>query len=63
MWRNLTFKLDKKEWDYWNAILLAFRTSECKMKSNFIYYDFEKALINAIRDQFIKVEIIGCLFY
>ena len=55
--------LGQTEWDYWDAVHLAFRISLCKMSPKCIYCDFEKALINAIRSQFPKAEIIGCLFH
>ena len=55
--------LGQTEWDYWDAIHLAFRITHCKMNPKYIYCDFEKALINAVRNQFRDAIIIGCLFH
>lgn len=50
-------------WDYWDAIHLAIRMSECKIDPIAICCDFEKALMNAARQQFSKVSIAGCSFH
>ena len=53
----------KNQWDYWDAIHLAIRMAECKIDPVSVCCDFEKALINAVQEQFRRVPIIGCLFH
>ena len=53
----------KTEWEYWDAIHFTFRLAGCKIKSSYVYCDFEKALINAVSEQFNDAYIVGCLFH
>ena len=54
---------DKSTWSYWHFIHLCFVLSNTKLLPSTITCDFEKALISSCREQFPKVQIIGCLFH
>ena len=53
----------RTQWEYWDALHFACRMAGCKLKPSHVYYDFEKALINAVREYFPDSYIVGCLFH
>ncbi|OWZ17041.1 hypothetical protein PHMEG_0009075 [Phytophthora megakarya] len=54
---------DKSEWTYWSTLHCVQAATEMTMDVGTVFYDFEKGLINTVRDQFPEADIIGCLFH
>lgn len=54
---------NKHEWTYWNFLNLVLIGTEMKFDPQTITMDFEKALQNAVKDQFPCANRIGCLFH
>ena len=55
--------MDKSEWTYWNLLHLILVVSELKFDPATVTTDFERPLMNAVRDQFRDAQQVGCLFH
>ena len=53
----------RTQWEYWDALHFACRMAGYKLKPSHVYCDFEKGLINAVRECFPDACIVGCLFH
>jgi hypothetical protein len=54
---------NKNEWTYWHLIHLVLVACELKFDPMTITTDFERPLMNAIKDQLRDAQQIGCLFH
>lgn len=53
----------KTEWCYWVAINYVLIATQLKLEPASVTCDFERALINAVQDQFPTASLVGCLFH
>ncbi|KAG3068299.1 hypothetical protein PI125_g23447 [Phytophthora idaei] len=53
----------KSEWSWWHCLHCVQVTTGMNMQPGTITCDYERAVINAVRDQFPDSKIVGCLFH
>jgi hypothetical protein len=53
----------KTQWTYWNALNEIIVSLGGKISVSQVHCDFEKGLINAIREIFPEARVVGCLFH
>ena len=55
--------MNKTEDFYWHAFHFLIFTLGCKLSLSSITCDFEKGLMNALKDQFLEAELNGCFLH
>jgi hypothetical protein len=53
----------KNQWSYWYVLNEIIISCQTKLSPAIIHCDFEKSLINSIKEQFPDVVVAGCLFH